>query len=1189
MSRIARLEELLIADNADKIPIVDISDLSLSEDGKEKYITVGNLGVGGDGGDLPVHNIIGDKHNGAGNPFDLVGFVDTNTLGLITPSSDPGVFEKVLKTDTDGEIDIEGITTKIVRSDEELFINSPSLVSVNANNIELTAILGTTVNSLLSILGNIDVTGKIDVTETIIADDFIKSLVSMNAPVYTSDGDLLINAGDDVKIDSTSNLIKILAENSLQSDHFVSQLTGWRMTYDGELDTRYMYSDQLKVKLFITDLEQALAGSSILTKSSTTLSRPFVVPFPGEYNLLYVDDLPSAEGMAAAESGDMVRLRKYNRTGGSLEYTDVWGVVTEYTDQADKEQRWKFTRVAGGATVSTPAMVGSIQTYAAPFSTSAVLTKPTGTLEGHTLYAFFVLDSATVGVTAPDVDWTLLASDSITGLSVFLFSKVAGASEGADYTFNFDESVTVNSSVQTWSGIDESQQISITKEETATTTFTTGSLNILGVNETQFLFSGFNASLPATEPTYWVESLDTGFGSIRQYCAWTNGFDIGEHGFAEGTISGSATSVTISLNATPTYSGLDLETGYAEPYSVIAAETFAIDYGVSGNGYIEMTTIDGAYGSNSPYMRVVTWTGHPVTGATVRTMNGNLKGIFGVSDEFGLFAGEGTTDDDSYLRASNVGMLLNNIPIKLYSSGVQKVNIDPNGVDVWFSGNGGVDKRFYWNGSILTISGGINITSPSTFGGSGFLQIGSGTVDVDLAGWYFDNTRIVGQAGTPDDQVLLDLNGRILAGAGNVIVNRDGIQIKADTTTDYEFQNEQNAVTFLDSTGVETVARIIGIPGGLQIYSLQPDTSTSVASFGAILDGLIFAPSSPGFPRIIATIDASDGFLELLASSAIKLYANSSIVPDITIEQGVGVSFTQSISMPTNTAITFGGYGYGPKAGIAIGDITHDYTPTTGNWTTNGSTLLLSALNYTTIGFHDSANRVDFIRVGAGLITIGYDGGFGSANALFPGLVGIGASATRSLTVDGTIKSAGADATFTTSGWGKALELDEGMAIQWLRNASSYSRGIGYTSDGNLYFFKSTANDNSAAPLYDLILYSSGWIQVTGINPTDGIGTSWAALTLNTGWVNYGSPYDNAGYKKVGDLVFLEGFVVRTSGTETIIATLPVGYRPAAQKCYTVATSTGYGVVVITTAGQIVHISGGVGLVQLDGLSFGTT
>lgn len=833
-------------------------------------------------------------HSVTGAQYSIIGLTATDTLGLLTSTADGAInHNTILRSGASGDLALDELAVPVIRSLDDLTLSPIGLDVILDDNVRL--------------INNTDL-------------------------VIQSGQDLRLNAAQDIELDSVSNFIKILASNSLQSDHFVSQLTGWRMTYDGELDTRYMYSDQLKVKLFIADLEQALAGSSILTKSSTTLSRPFIVPFPGEYNLLYVDDLPSAAGMAVAESGDMVRLQKYSRTGGSLEYTDVWGVITEYADQSDKEQRWKFTRVAGGASVSTPTMVGTIQTYASPSDTSAVLTKPTGTSEGHTLYAFFVLNSATVGVTAPDVDWTLLASDSITELSVFLFSKVAGGSEGSNYTFSFDESVTVNSSVQTWSGIDESQQISVTKEETATTTFTTGSLNVLGLQETQFLFSGFGASLSATEPDYWVEALDTGMGSIRQYCAWTNGFDIGERGFAEGTISGSTTSITVSLNATPTYSGLDLETGYAEPYSVIDADTFAIDYGVSGNGFIEMTTVDGAYGSNSPYMRVVTWTEHPATGATVRTMNG--QGL-----EFLLPTAAETL------------------------------------------------TRINWKESL-----------PS----------GDSVAAIDVYS--------VGDATT----MLLDITAQ------------------------------------MDDTGQI-------------LLRTNNDVGTSTAEI---------------------TLQAFDT-------------ANDA-----------------RITLNANT--------------INLGSILEtDYI----NILTNNGTLDIEAI----------------------------------------------------VKVDGKLKVDTASETFTTSNWGKALELDEGMAIQWLKSSSSYSRGIGYTSDGNLYFFTSTANDNSAAPVYDIILYPSGWMQITGINPTDGIGTDWTALSLNTGWVNFGGSYQTAEYKKVGDLVFLRGLIARTSGTATLIGTLPSGYRPILNPLFIVATNTGYGEIEINSPGQISWRTGGVGYLSLDGLIFSTT
>lgn len=89
----------------------------------------------------------------------------------------------------------------------------------------------------------------------------------------------------------------------------------------------------------------------------------------------------------------------------------------------------------------------------------------------------------------------------------------------------------------------------------------------------------------------------------------------------------------------------------------------------------------------------------------------------------------------------------------------------------------------------------------------------------------------------------------------------------------------------------------------------------------------------------------------------------------------------------TINALSVGGNGVPNYGGISAGSIGIDYSPTSGNWITAGSTLLLNGLNYTTIGFHDSGSRVDFIRVGAGLITLGYDGGFGVANVAVGGTI----------------------------------------------------------------------------------------------------------------------------------------------------------------------------------------------------------
>jgi lipoprotein signal peptidase len=98
---------------------------------------------------------------------------------------------------------------------------------------------------------------------------------------------------------------------------------------------------------------------------------------------------------------------------------------------------------------------------------------------------------------------------------------------------------------------------------------------------------------------------------------------------------------------------------------VIPADALALDFGVSGNGFYEVNAIDGAYGQNSPYAQIVTWATHPAT-QTVRARLGNLRGIFSVANEFGLYAGSGTAVTDRYIRASSAALELRNVPLALY-------------------------------------------------------------------------------------------------------------------------------------------------------------------------------------------------------------------------------------------------------------------------------------------------------------------------------------------------------------------------------------------------------------------------------------------------------------------------------------------------------------------------------------------
>lgn len=354
---------------------------------------------------------------------------------------------------------------------------------------------------------------ELDVTGTARATTALISPTVTTTTINSASGDITLAPADDVMLDPASNLVKITSGVSLQSDNYVSQVTGWRATYDGQADFRYLFVDEMHAKSFIADLEQALAGGQIIAKSVAILYSAFTAPAASGTATLVVRDLPSATGMAVFVNGDYVRIRTFSRSGGSLTIADCWGTVV----------------------------------------------------------------------------------------------------------------------------------------------------------------------------------LDTTYG--------TSGFDS----------STKTQRYTFTRSASP-------NAGAMSSGTVVAADAIILDYGTSGNGYYEVNAIDGMYGANSPYSQIVTWSGHPRT-QTVRARLGNLYGIWSSAGEYGLYAGSGVTDNDSYLRISNSAVRLNNVPLQLYDGGIQTVNIDSTGNDIWV-GTSPTDKKLRWNGVTLAIEGNVVIT-----GGSGIASL----------------------------------------------------------------------------------------------------------------------------------------------------------------------------------------------------------------------------------------------------------------------------------------------------------------------------------------------------------------------------------------------------------------------------------------------------------------------------------
>lgn len=108
-----------------------------------------------------------------------------------------------------------------------------------------------------------------------------------------------------------------------------------------------VYADELNVKVFTADLEQALAGGQIITKSVAILYSDFTCPAASGVTTLYVEDLPSAADMNVFVSGDQVVIRSFSRAAGTLTIGNCVGVVTAPDTSPSGYQSWTFTRNAG--------------------------------------------------------------------------------------------------------------------------------------------------------------------------------------------------------------------------------------------------------------------------------------------------------------------------------------------------------------------------------------------------------------------------------------------------------------------------------------------------------------------------------------------------------------------------------------------------------------------------------------------------------------------------------------------------------------------------------------------------------------------------------------------------------------------------------------------------------------------------
>ena len=181
--------------------------------------------------------------------------------------------------------------------------------------------------------------------------------------ITTDTGSLTLSPAASLVLSPDDNVTQIGPTTTLKTAHWSSGFlgTGWGMTYDGHLDTRSIYADELHVAAFIADTARVAVGAEYITPSMALVARPFTIPAVNGTGTLYVEDAPGLAELPVFSDNDWVLLRIMDRSGGGLLVANAWGQVTAYTDRDDGQQSWTFTtRSALAAAIGETAQTGAV-------------------------------------------------------------------------------------------------------------------------------------------------------------------------------------------------------------------------------------------------------------------------------------------------------------------------------------------------------------------------------------------------------------------------------------------------------------------------------------------------------------------------------------------------------------------------------------------------------------------------------------------------------------------------------------------------------------------------------------------------------------------------------------------------------------------------------------------------------------
>lgn len=202
-----------------------------------------------------VHNIVGSDHTLTASQWQLVGATATNTLGLLTPSSNPGAAAAILRTDSNGGLQLD-TTLFVVDAANNLVTMDTNLFYLDADNNRI-GVNTSPGNAALDLraAANADHTQR------------IRQRSGQIGRLWRIED----VAGDE--------LIVLDSQGNLQSGKpgFVSGLTGWQITPQGTAEFNNVFvRGELHATVFVKD-EVHVSGGTILVATGAKLYSDAVI------------------------------------------------------------------------------------------------------------------------------------------------------------------------------------------------------------------------------------------------------------------------------------------------------------------------------------------------------------------------------------------------------------------------------------------------------------------------------------------------------------------------------------------------------------------------------------------------------------------------------------------------------------------------------------------------------------------------------------------------------------------------------------------------------------------------------------------------------------------------------------------------------------------------------------------------